>query len=191
MRSNKNTPLIGGESILLLHRIGEGSNQFQDRGLVTSSLTTTRQKFLRLRGKIVLTVGNTLSLLNWRHWLGGSLLLDKYTLKRNLLRRISTILQSTTQDVKVSRFHISDVNEVSKTQHHSSQHENTFNRAGILFCVHVPQNILPHLLQWCRRFKRVNLDDFPWHFVAWQAVTCRSCTHTSSSVVAVLSLNSL
>ena len=100
------TPLIDWGGIHFVAASGGGSNQFQGIGLVTSSLTTTEQKYRRLRGRVVSTVGNTLSLLNWRRWFGGSLLLDKYTLKQNLLHRISTILQSTTQDVKVSRFHI-------------------------------------------------------------------------------------
>ena len=53
---------------------GEGSNPFQDRRPVTSTLTTIKQKFLRFWRKTVLTIGNTVILLNWWN------LLDRYYL---------------------------------------------------------------------------------------------------------------
>ena len=54
----------------------EVGNQFQGIRLITSSLITTEQKYRRLQRRIVLTVGNILSFLNWRNWFGGLFLLD-------------------------------------------------------------------------------------------------------------------
>ena len=74
--------------------------------MVTSSLQITEQKFLRLRGRVASAVVNALSLLNWRNWLGGKFPVDIRKVREVLLPEISTTLQGTTQDVKVSRFHI-------------------------------------------------------------------------------------
>ena len=90
----KNTPpnyIVWGE-IHFVATCGGGSNQFQGIGLVTSSLTTTQQKYRRLRGKIVSTVGNAFSFLNWRSWFGGSFPVNIHTLKEILLPKISTPL---------------------------------------------------------------------------------------------------
>ncbi len=53
--------------------------------MVTSSLPITEQKFLRLRGRVVSTVVNALSLLNWRNWLGGKFPVDIHKVREILL----------------------------------------------------------------------------------------------------------
>ena len=94
---------IGAGQIHFVATCGGGSNQFQGIRLVTSSLATTEQKHRTLQGRIVLTVGNTLSFLNGRNCFGGSFPIDMYAVKEILLPKISTILQGTTQDVSVRK----------------------------------------------------------------------------------------
>ena len=83
----KNTPpnYIGAGEIHFVATCGGGSNQFQGIRMVTSSLPTAEQKFLRSRGRVVSTVVNALSLLNWRNWLGGKFPVDIHKVREILL----------------------------------------------------------------------------------------------------------
>ena len=83
MKFQKNY-IVWGE-IHFVATCGGGSNQFQGIRMVTSSLPTTEQKFLRLRGRVVSTVVNALSLLNWRNWLGGKFPVDIHKVREILL----------------------------------------------------------------------------------------------------------
>ena len=76
---------IGAGQIHFVATCGGGSNQFQGIRMVTSSLPITEQKFLRLRGRVVSTVVNALSLLNWRNWLGGKFPVDIHKAREILL----------------------------------------------------------------------------------------------------------